>query len=88
MSPEERIVALERDLTETRLEAARMTLAMANALATTSQQSEKLIEWLEAAAAHSAPAGERVALLVAAALRLVQRGEGHRVLRTEGLNEG
>lgn len=84
MTPEERIIALERDLIETRLAAARMMLAMANAMASTPQQNRVLIEWLEAAAANSDPAGERVALLVAAALRLVQRDEGHSVLRKCG----
>lgn len=69
MSPEERIIALERELDDTRLAAVRLILGIVRAIATTPVGRQEMARGFEEAAAEADPLMARMARLVAAELR-------------------
>ena len=70
MTPEERIIALERQLIDCRSSAVSLVLGMAEAIATTPGERRELARWLEDAAATSVDLEMiRLAKLLAEALR-------------------
>lgn len=70
MTPEQRIIALERDLIETRSAAARMMIALACGLVTTPQGRHEIADAMDEAAQDAAnPYEARLARLVASGLR-------------------
>lgn len=69
MKLEERIAALEQELTDTRLGAALMMLDLIDALAKTPEEREEIAQTFDAAAERSNPATARLARLVAGAIR-------------------
>ena len=69
MSPEERIGALERELTDTRIASTRLILRIVEGLATTPAAREGLARSIEEAAAHEDAVTARLVRLVAAGLR-------------------
>jgi hypothetical protein len=76
MNSEERIIALERELDDTRRAAASMMLGMIDAMTRTPEEREEIARSFDKAAAGVDPAAARLAWLVAAALR--QRARGRR----------
>lgn len=69
VTPEERVIQLERQLIETRSAATNMIVAMSNALARTPDDRERLARSFDAAARDTGSETARLARLVAAALR-------------------
>lgn len=69
MTSEERIIALERELDDTRLAAARLIMRMAGGLATSPQARAGLAQVFEEAAGDPDPITARIARMVAAGLR-------------------
>ena len=69
MSPEERIIALERELDDTRLAAVRLILGIVRAIATTPVGRQEMARGFDEAAAEADPLMARMARLVATELR-------------------
>lgn len=69
MSPEERIIALEREVGDTRIAAARMILDFAEGVAPTRERRERLARAFEANAQGADQITARLARLVVAELR-------------------
>lgn len=69
MSPEERIIALERELDDTRLAAVRLILGIVRTIATTPEGRQEMARGFDEAAAEADPLMARMARLVAAELR-------------------
>lgn len=69
MSPEERIIALEREMDDTRIAAARMILDFAEGVAPTRERRERLARAFEVNAQGADQISARLARLVAAELR-------------------
>lgn len=69
MTDKDRIIALERELDDTRLAAVRLILGMCRAIATTPEGREERARSFEEAAAQADPLMARMARLVAAELR-------------------
>lgn len=69
MTPEERIIQLERELIETRNAAAALILGVAEGITSTPWGREELAASFEAAASDADEATRRLARLVASALR-------------------
>lgn len=76
MSPEERNIALERELDDTRRAAANMMLGMIDAMTKTPEEREEIAQSFDEAAGGVDPAAARLARLVATAIR--QRAIGRR----------
>lgn len=69
LASEERIIALERELADTRRAAVLMMLGMAEAIAQTPEGREELAQAFDAAATDDETVTARLARLVAAAIR-------------------
>ena len=65
----DRIIALERELEDTRLAAVRVVLGMVDAIANTPEQREELAQGFAWAAAESDPATAQLSWLMAEAIR-------------------